>query len=160
MPVHLRVRPPEGMRCRNRAIEGIGYCNIHKDKVPTRSAGSMRCVSCYLGGGVGFSNKTIVHALLADQRERTDAIARTLYAQFPTTMDRDIHTDLWYDVKRAGFSPRDVPARYIKGRLVRGKNDHRHWMDSELGVSPHTAKLAIVDGRTYQMGKCLLEIKE
>ena len=103
----------------------------------------------------------MLHALLSDQDEPLDVISHALYAQFPTQIDRDRYPDLWVDVRKAGFSPREFHARYGRGgRLIRAKNDHRHWQDPELGVSPHTAKLAVVDGKKYQMGKCRLEIEE
>lgn len=156
-----KTGPLKGSRCRNRAVEGTGYCNTHKDKARNNTRGSDHATSCYLGGGVGFSSKTVLHALLSDQDEPLDVISHALYAQFPTQIDRDRYPDLWVDVRKAGFSPREFHARYGRGgRLIRAKNDHRHWQDPELGVSPHTAKLAVVDGKKYQMGKCRLEIEE
>ncbi len=122
----------EGKRCPNHAIDGTGFCNTHKDKAPDAASTldndiSSKPITCYLGGGVGFSSKTVVNALFPGQRQRVDAIAHTLDAQFP--------------------------AKKTKG-------DHRHWKDPELGVSPHTVKLAIVGKKKYHMGACEIEIKE
>lgn len=154
--------PLKGRRCRNRAVEGQPYCNVHKDKLAASSSSSKTKVSCYLGGGVGFSSKTVVHALLTDDSERVDAIARTLYDQFPTKIDRSRHSGLWSDVQEAGFEPQFMKAKVNRknGRLQKAKDDHRHWMDPELGVSPHTVKLAVVGGKKYLMGACDVEIEE
>lgn len=159
--------PFQGMRCRNRAADGLHYCNTHKDKEKVASDASAQQITCYLGGGVGFSSKTIIHAILADNAERTAAIAHTLYAQFPTKIDKSKHPGLWFDVQSAGFTPQAMQARYKRyrgaERLQKAKDDHRHWMDIELGVSPHTIKLAIAGGKKsekFLMGACSISIEE
>ena len=109
---------------------------------------------------MGFSNKTVVNALFPGQKQRVDAIAHTLDAQFPTKIDRNRYQGLWDKVDRAGFNPKSMHAQYRNGRLKKAKDDHRHWKDPELGVSPHTVKLAIVGKKKYLMGACQIEIKE
>ena len=46
------------------------------------------------------------------------------------------------------------------GRIKKAKNDHRHWLDEEIGVSPHTMKWGIVGRDRYPMGKCSILIRE
>lgn len=146
----------EGRRCRNKAIGNTGYCNTHKDQ----AASSAKQVTCYLGGGVDFNSKTVVNALFSQRTDRAYEISRILYEQFPTRLDRSIHSDLESDVRQAGFEPRYMRAIRKNGRLSKGKDDHRHWKDAELGVSPHAMKLAIIGDKKYPMGKCSLEIRE
>lgn len=150
----------QGARCRNRAIPGTPFCNTHQDcSAPTSKTGEQ--ATCYLGGGAGFTSKTVVHALLASDSRRVEAIARTLYAQFPTKIDRDVHRELWIDVCRAEFVPQPMHASYKKsGALNKAKDDHRHWLDPWFGVSPHTAKLAIIGNQKYLMGACGITIEE
>lgn len=157
--------PLAGQRCRNRAIEGIGYCNTHKDQATTNSAGGTASSSsgctCLIGGGVDFDSKTIVNALFSSDRERVNEISRILYGQFPTKIDRNLHGGLWRDVEEEGFRPEAMRVRCKKnGAIAKAKDDHRHWQDSDLGVSPHTLKFGIVDGKKYPMGKCAFSIKE
>jgi CRISPR/Cas system CSM-associated protein Csm5 (group 7 of RAMP superfamily) len=146
----------KGKRCRNRAVGNTGYCNTHKDQTMPVS----KQVACYLGGGVDFDSKTVVNALFSQRADRVYEISRILYAQFPTKLDSRIHDDLESDVREAGFEPIRMQARRNGSRLIKGKDDHRHWKDAELGVSPHTMKLAIIGGKKYPMGKCSLQIEE
>lgn len=151
--------PFAGRRCTNRAVEGTGYCNTHKNKASEGEHGASGGVPCYLGGGVGFTNKTVIHALLSDQVERVEATAQILFDQFPTRIDRNRHEGLWREVEKAGFAPRPMSSKYSGGRLIKAKDDHRHWKDQRLGASPHTLKLAVVDGAKYLMGKCEIRIE-
>ena len=105
-------------------------------------------------------NKTVVGALFDAEDERLEAISRILYSQFPTKIDRLKHPDLFGEVRRAGFDPSDMKSQYKRGRLSKAKDDHRHWRDSQLGVSPHTMKWGIVGKQKYPMGKCDVTIQE
>ena len=151
-PTGLRA----GMRCTNRAINGTGYCKTHMDKAKDVSK-PIESVTCYLGGGVGFTNKTVEDALLTDERDYVNEVSRILYAQFPTKLARGRFPELERDVRDAGFRP--VPGNF-RGGQHKHKEDHRHWQDGELGVSPHTFKYGYVDGKSYPMGKCELRIEE
>lgn len=151
--------PLAGRRCRNRAVGGMGYCNTHKDKASEGGYSVSGGIPCYLGGGVGFTHKTVIHVLLSGQVERMDATSHILFDQFPTRIDRDRHETLWREVNKAGFAPRSMQPKYSGGRLIKAKDDHRHWKESQLGVSPHTLKLAIVNGKKYLMGKCEVRIE-
>ena len=148
------------MRCRNHAVEGTKYCNKHageaSEGLPTSEA------VCYLGGGVDFMSKTIVAALSGSERESVEAISQIMFDQFPTKIDRSIYPGLSDRVRRAGFDPQTMKAFYDRktGRLKRGKDDHRHWRDAELGVSPHTMKWGLIGKRRYPMGKCTVCVKE
>ncbi len=148
--------PLAGRRCRNRSVGDTGYCNTHKDQAGSGS----KEISCCIGGGVDFDSKTIVNALFGEGRDRVYEISRILYAQFPTKLDRSLHQELEADVRDAGFMPMGMRAMYRKGKLSKGKDDHRHWKDAELGVSPHTVKLGEVGGQKYLMGRCSLAIGE
>lgn len=148
--------PLAGMRCRNAAVSGTGFCNIHKDK----AASAPQQVTCYLGGGVDFDSKTVVNALLEGDRDRAFEISRILFAQFPTKLDPSLHHDLQSEIREEGFDPIYMPAKYDRGRLAKGKDDHRHWRDAEFGVSPHTVKLGIIGSQKYPMGKCTCAIEE
>lgn len=79
----------------------------------------------YLGGGSGFATKTVLHQLLAGERDRvkvvSNVIDNTLFSQ--------------------------------------SKNEHKHYKDAGLGVSPHVAKLTEYDRRLVQMGACKIEIQ-
>lgn len=155
----IAAGPLAGTRCRNRAVDGTGYCNTHKDKAG--AAGPVESSTCYLGGGVDFISKTVVSALFDDHSERLSEVARILYGQFPTRIDSSLKPDLADAVRREGFEPRYMRASYKKsGQLNKAKDDHRHWLDEELGVSPHTLKMGVLGDKKYPMGKCALEIKE
>lgn len=147
--------PLAGTRCRNRAVDGTGYCNVHKDKAGESGGNGGVDPICFLGGGVGFGSKTVVNALFESEQERVAQTAHTLYGQFPTRYDPSRHRALAEEVRDAGFEP---IARRYNGK--RKKDDHRHWMDGELGVSPHTVKLGIIGNKKYLMGKCTMEVEE
>ena len=156
----IQSGPLAGMRCRNHAVEGTGYCNKHMNEA---SAGrSANDAICYLGGGVDFMSKTVVSALFGSEEESVAAISRILFDQFPTRIDRSIYSGLPDRVSRAGFDSKPMKAIYNRKteRLSKGKVDHRHWRDSELGVSPHTMKWGIIGKRRYPMGKCTICIRE
>lgn len=156
----IQSGPLAGMRCRNHAVEGTGYCNKHMNEA---SAGrSANDAICYLGGGVDFMSKTVVSALFGSEEESVAAISRILFDQFPTRIDRSIYSGLPDRVSRAGFDSKPMKAIYSRKteRLSKGKVDHRHWRDSELGVSPHTMKWGIIGKRRYPMGKCAICIRE
>ena len=53
-------------------------------------------------------------------------------------------------------------ARYDNrnGRLKKAKEDHRHWCDGALGVSPHTLKMGKIGDKMYVMGKCRARFEE
>lgn len=154
----IQSGPLKGERCRNRAVNETGYCNSHQGEAAKQQASDS--VVCYLGGGVDFMNKTVVGALFDAEDERLEAISRILYSQFPTKIDRLKHPDLFGEVRRAGFDPSDMKSQYKRGRLSKAKDDHRHWRDSQLGVSPHTMKWGIVGKQKYPMGKCDMTIQE
>lgn len=145
--------PFKGARCRNTAVEGTAYCHRHQDKAGL--AGKSVEATCYLGGGVDFDSKTVVNALFEDPFDRLNETAHILYRQFPTKIDRGKHPGLWRDVEEAGFVPKPMNTKYRKT-----KDDHRHWRDGELGVSPHTLKYGKVGNRRYLMGKCKIRIEE
>lgn len=148
--------PSEGMRCRNRSFEGTGYCRLHQE----HASPIAKTPTCYLGGGVDFDSKTVINALFESSPERIDEISRILYAQFPTWLDPSMHRRLEGEIREAGFVPDRRSASRRNGRLIRGKDDHRHWKDAELGVSPHTLKLGIMGDKKYPMGKCSIAIEE
>ena len=151
--------PLAGRRCRNRAVGNTGYCNTHQ----SQAGAAVEPVGCYLGGGVDFDGKTVVNALLDGDRRRVGETSSILYGQFPTKRDpsaRD-YSALDRDVRDAGFEPGYMHAKYDrKGKLTKGKDDHRHWKDVELGVSPHTVKLGIIGNKKYLMGRCSVALKE
>lgn len=153
--------PLEGHRCRNQAIGDTGYCNMHQNVGQDASKGSeIKKAICYLGGGVDFDSKTVINALFEDDHERLDEIARILYGQFPTKVSTKLHQGLIDEIKDAMFIPQYMEPRYKGRRLIRGKDDHRHWKDIDLGVSPHTLKMGIWNNTTLPMGKCSFQIKE
>ena len=158
--------PFAGKRCRNRAVGGTGYCNTHKDKANASGVQGGGLVSgqecsCFIGGGVDFDSKTIVNALFSDDLVRLNEVSHILYNQFPTKIDKSRHGRLWDEVREAGFEPKPMSARFKRdGRLLKAKDDHRHWRDAEFGVSPHTVKLGILNGKKYSMGKCAFNIQE
>lgn len=141
-----------GLRCRNHAVDGTGYCNMHQGKAG--GGGSSSSSTCYLGGGVGFANKTVGDALFDDANDFVREVAHILYVQFPSKFDRSKQY-LAFDVENAGFVPRQLS---FKNRRQH-KDDHRHWKDIELGVSPHTFKLGLIGKKEYQMGKCAIRIE-
>lgn len=148
--------PFAGQRCRNASIGGTGYCRLHQDEAA--SAGKQ--IACYLGGGVDFDSKTVVNALFEDDCARVDEISRILYEQFPTRLDPSIHARLRDEIRAAGFEPKTMKALYRNQHLAKGKDDHRHWKDVELRVSPHTMKFGMLGGKKYPMGKCSISIEE
>ena len=157
----LQSGPFAGTRCRNRAANDTGYCNTHKQYAETggRSGdSSVQKAVCYLGGGADFNTKTIQNALFADEARRVDEISHILYEQFSTRLDARHHASLEAKVRRAGFEPRLMLSQYKKTKMA--KDDHRHWRDGELGVSPHTRKMGKVGKQLYPMGKCRVEIEE
>ena len=87
--------------------------------------------TCYLGGGVDFVSKTVTSALFSREDEAVRMVSRIL-------------------------SRRDRRG----GRITKAKDDHRHWCDEEIGVSPHTMKWGIVGKERYPMGKCSIAIRE
>ena len=116
-------------------------------------------VFCYLGGGVDFDSKTVLNALLRDDSKRLEKISRILYSQFQSKVDAHIYSGLADRIKESGFEPRSMNAQYRgNGRLKKAKDDHRHWQDSQLGVSPHTLKLGKIGNRLYRMGLCSIEV--
>ena len=151
--------PFAGMRCRNHSFEGTGYCRTHQEHAGKQPASSETV--CYLGGGVDFVSKTVVSALFGTEKERLQAISCILYSQFPSKIDRTSRPALWNEIERAGFQPKSFSARFKKdGRLDKAKDDHRHWRDEQLGVSPHTMKYGIVGKKKYPMGKCKVSVLE
>lgn len=148
--------PLAGSRCRNASVGGTGYCRTHQDeasKTAQNDAGEQ--VACVIGGGTDFDSKTLINALFEKAEESVSETAHILYSQFPTKVNRATHPALYDGVRAHGFNP--VPFR---GRGRQKKDDHRHWMDEELGVSPHTVKLGIVGGKQYPMGRCSIRIEE
>lgn len=147
----------DGSRCRNHQRPRSRYCGIHQADESSENASGGDVSSCYLGGGIGYNDKTVLAALLGDDGERAKAISRILYSQFPTRLDPTKAADpkrgraSFQDVCRAGFEP--LPANG-------NANDHRHWQDAELGVSPHMLKMGIVGKRKYQMGLCEVRVEE
>mgnify|MGYP000850653072 FL=1 len=153
-----------GTRCRNRAVGGTGYCNIHKKYAKsgdTGGGGSAQDPICYLGGGIDFNTKTIENALFVDEGRRVDEISHILFDQFPTKLDEQRHAALKAEVQRAGFRSRPMDSQYKRnGQLKKAKEDHRHWRDGALGVSPHTLKMGKVQDKMYPMGKCRARFEE
>jgi CRISPR/Cas system CSM-associated protein Csm5 (group 7 of RAMP superfamily) len=154
-------RTSEGIRCRNHAREGSRYCGVHVDRAEASGQEDTEELVCYLGGGVDFDSKTIMNALFYGDDTRLDRIARILYHQFPTKIDPQYFLGLGNDVRAAGFRPAEMRAQVRSdGSLKKGKNDHRHWRDGELGVSPHTLKLGKIGNEFYPMGKCRIDIEQ
>ena len=156
----MTAGPLAGSRCRNKAVGNTGYCNTHQDKAG-QGAPAVE-TTCYLGGGVDFVNKTVTSALFSDEEDAVRAVAGILYSQFPTKIDRSVHPSLYNDVQRAGFGPICFEARRTRpnGRITKAKDDHRHWRDEEIGVSPHTMKWGVVGKERYPMGKCSITVRE
>lgn len=150
----------EGMRCRNRAVGGTGYCNIHAEHAGEKEADSSgeRRTYCHLGGGTDYSAKTIANALFPDDAKRAVEVSRILYARFPSEVDFDLYPELVEAIKDAGYNPRSMEAVYRYGKLKKAKNDPRHWCDCEFGVSPHTLKLGILGEKMLTMGKCEVRV--
>lgn len=155
-----------GMRCRNRAIDGTSFCSIHKGYLDSERASdnsSTQDIICYLGGGIDFNTKTIENALfMNDEKRRIHEVSHILFAQFPTKLDLRLHNQLKADIQRGGFEPQMMRARYDNrnGRLKKAKEDHRHWCDGALGVSPHTLKMGKIGDKMYVMGKCRARFEE
>lgn len=150
-----------GSCCRNSAIGTTGYCHTHQSYALASSAAAgcpMAC-SCYLGGGTGFAAHTIVSALF-DDVVRVSETSHILYKQFPTRIASSMHAELRHNVLGAGFKPHNMRALYRNGHLEKAKQDHRHWRDSELGVSPHTLKMGKIGASLYEMGKCQIRFEE
>jgi len=138
-----------GKRCQNRAIGDTGYCTDHKDNAQDKNNVNNKQILCYIGGGVGFTSKTVINALFNDDKRRVNEVSRFLYKQHPTKLVKAKQAALRKKVQKAGFKPE-----------VGKKNDPRHWRDNEFGVSPHTLKMGKVDGELLQMGLCRIEITE
>ncbi|MFC2339252.1 MAG: type III-A CRISPR-associated RAMP protein Csm5 [Olsenella sp.] len=152
-----------GMRCRNRAVDGTDYCNTHKKYATVGGAAGDPAQDpiCYLGGGTDFNTKTIENALFVDEGRRVDEISHILFDQFPTKLDEQRHAALKAEVQRAGFRSRPMDSQYKRnGQLKKAKEDHRHWCDGALGVSPHTLKMGKVQDKMYPMGKCRARFEE
>ncbi|MDR2714355.1 MAG: type III-A CRISPR-associated RAMP protein Csm5 [Coriobacteriales bacterium] len=156
--------PAAGSQCPNKAVNGTGYCGIHKCKASQPVEGSDEAEAtqeliCYLGGGVGFGSKTVINALFEDDETRLEETAHILYSQFPTKIDESLPKNkiLGGFVRNAGFEPERI---YGNGKLKNAKNDPRHWRYKELEVSPPTLKLGEIGSKLYPMGKCRIEIKE
>lgn len=148
---------PSGLRCKNQAKDGTGYCRLHQSEA-TKAA---ETVPCYLGGGVGYASKTVVNSILSGDKDRVEKVSRILYEEFPTRLDPAIHEQLEEKVLKRGFVPEGMKASYkFSGELIKAKDDHRHWEDASLGVSPHTLKLGIIGNKKYQMGLCDVRIEE
>ena len=163
----IQAGPLAGKQCRNQAINGTGYCNTHQDQVNTGVDSDAALTStneliCYVGGGVDFISKTVIAAMFENDDERLREISHFLYSQFKTKANYDMHRKLVNEVINAGFDkPIDFKPKYNRnGRLLKAKEDHRHWRDPELGVSPHTMKYGIIGKDKYPMGKCSISIKE
>ena len=154
----IQAGPMAGTRCRNNAINNTGYCRLHQDEMNKQQASSK--ITCYLGGGVDFVSKTVVGALFNSDEKRLEVISRILYSQFPTKVDPAVYPLLMGKVNQAGFTPKSMNAKYRGKHLKKGKEDHRHWRDQELGVSPHTMKYGLVGKKKYPMGKCNVSIRE
>ena len=154
----LASGPLAGSRCRNKAVDGTGYCNTHKDAAGQTE--TSEDVYCYLGGGVDFVSKTVTSALFDDEEEAIRAVSRVLYNQFPTRIDPEIYPGLFDAVRQEGFNPLRFEARRRNGRLDKGKDDHRHWRGTEIGISPHTMKWGIVGKERFPMGKCSISVRE
>lgn len=151
--------PLKGMRCPNSAVGETGYCNKHANHA-TESGSSD--IVCYLGGGVDFNSKTVLNALFTNESERINEISRILYDQFPSKIDDRYanrkHAALNAEITEAGFSPCKMQAKTRGGsHLIKAKDDHRHWMDQELGVSPHTLKLGKISSKLLPMGRCKID---
>ena len=135
----IQSGPLKGIRCPNHAVNGTKYCNKHQDEAAKQQTSDN--VFCYLGGGVDFMSKTVVGALSDSENERVKRISHILFSQFPTRVDQSRHSALAREVRRTGFDPKPMQARFGRnGRLLKAKDDHRHWLDQQLGVSPHTMK--------------------
>lgn len=158
--------PLKGMPCRNQAFGDTGFCNTHRDKIRAEASNGSSSddaskVTLFLGGGVGYVSKTVTAAIIENDVERLEEISRILFEQFPTWLDQTKHAALKKRIVESGFSPNIRKAQYRQnGRLKKAKEDHRHWRDVELGVSPHTIKYGIVGGKEQLMGKCSLSISE
>lgn len=150
----IQAGPRAGRRCPNQSVGNTGYCRIHQDKA-TDNARPSESVVCYLGGGVGFTNKTVEDAFFEDERDYVNEVQHIMHAQFPTKVARGRFRDIEQEVREAGFKP-----VYKDYRGRQHKEDHRHWQDGELGISPHTFKYGMVGDEKYPMGKCELRIEE
>lgn len=156
----IQEGPFAGDRCRNAAATEDGYCNLHAGK--SGSSDDSRCdnLICCLGGSIDFDSKTVINALFDDQAKAVGEAAHILFKQFKTELDPDRYSSLEKEVREAGFKPERMRAIIRNGRIKKAKDDHRHWKDIELGVSPHTLKMGILDGKKYLMGKCSLKLEE
>lgn len=79
----------------------------------------------WLGGGSGFFTKTILYALLG-QDKGIDAAVEIFKKTLPAKISQD----------------------------------HKHFKDKKIGISPHTLKVTKYLGKSYQMGQCILDIYE
>ena len=153
--------PLAGERCRNQAVGGTGFCRLHQSEAAKQQKSSHQetsAATCYIGGGVDFASKTVTAALFGSKDEQLHAMSRILYNQFPTKIDKSKHFSLWGSVERAGFKPKPI-YNPRNGRLKKAKVDHRHWLDCQLGVAPHTMKYGKVGKNNYPMGKCNVSVQ-
>lgn len=79
----------------------------------------------WLGGGSGFFTKTILYALLG-QNKGIDAAVEIFKKTLPAKVSQE----------------------------------HKHFKDKRIGISPHTLKVTKYQGKSYQMGQCILDIYE
>ncbi|MDR0501201.1 MAG: type III-A CRISPR-associated RAMP protein Csm5 [Coriobacteriales bacterium] len=150
--------PLVGHQCRKRPMAGSRFCEDHQDQEAEISARTE--VICHIGGGVDFVTKTVLGALFKNDKKRLEETSKILYSQFPTKIDKNIYGGLWEIVTMTGFTPKYMQA-YMRGeKLKKGKDDHRHWKDFQLGVSPHTLKMGKIANSYYEMGKCAIAIEE
>lgn len=144
-----------GIRCRNPSIEGSCYCRLHQEEAKKEATSNRSTrLTCYLGGGVDFDSKTLLNALFEDDGRRLSEISHILDEQFPTKINLGEYAGLKEDVEDADFS---VKASRFSGK--KKKEDHRHWKDQQLGVSPHTLKLGKIGKELLPMGRCDLTIE-
>lgn len=81
--------------------------------------------SVWIGGGSGFFTKTILYALLGQEKGVEAAIAI-----------------------------------FQKTLPVKISQEHKHYKDKRIGISPHTLKTTKYQGKSYQIGQCILDIYE
>ena len=79
----------------------------------------------WFGGGSGFFTKTILYALLG-QNKGIDAAVEIFKKTLPAKVSQE----------------------------------HKHFKDKRIGISPHTLKVTKYQGKSYQMGQCILDIYE
>ena len=163
------VSPPDsrfpGRKCTNTAVFN-GYCNLHKAYAASETAGAKAGGGsyCVVGGGTDYDSKTIINALYPDDSERVNRIAHILFGQFQSQVDPSTQmlSSLVREIRAAGFNPDTSfsTQKRADGKVIRAKNDHRHWKDPALGVSPHTMKYGMIGKAKFPMGKCKVIIQE